>query len=57
MAKNVYSALNEQLLDEIPKLCHLAYKLIDSCLIEIVRLQIHFLRDSSQVHCATLLIS
>ena len=49
MAKNVYQALNDQLLDEIPKVCQLSYKLLDTCLAELVKLQTRFLQHSMQV--------
>ncbi|CAN8004345.1 unnamed protein product [Ixodes hexagonus] len=36
-AKNVYSALNTQLLDELPKLCSLSAEILQSCVQEFLR--------------------
>ena len=42
MAKNVYEALNAQLLDELPKLYRLSFELIHECIARLVRAQKNF---------------
>lgn len=37
VAKNVYGALNSQLLDELPKLCSLSAEILQSCVQEFLR--------------------
>lgn len=49
MAKNVYEALNQQLVDELPSLCDLSCKLLDACIALYLHFQIKFQRNLLQV--------
>ena len=42
MAKNVYEALNHQLLDELPKFCELGFQLLQACIGIYIHLQREF---------------
>nr|CAB3239231.1 dynamin-binding protein-like [Phallusia mammillata] len=48
MAKNVYEALNQQLLDELPQLCELSKSLLQMCSTIFVELYIEFQKDTEE---------
>ena len=45
----VYDALNQQLLDDLPKFCQLASKMLHASVVKFLQLEMKFLENSLQV--------